>query len=280
VFNSYAANPFFIAGESYGGKYAPAFAYELMQQIDAGNSSINLKGVSIGDGAINPLVQFTDLSSLAYYFSFADIAERTVLEAYENQIRTSIGEGDYMSAFHVFDEMLNGDFFPFATYFHNITGLTDYFNMLSPVYPPNPYPDWMNHYRLLLNAGNGLTFHQYNATVEQHLVDDWMRSVAPKVEALLEKYPVLVYNGQLDVILGAPLALETLQAFHWSGESAWKAAPKKIWRLPSTREVAGYVKQAGTLTHVTVRKAGHLVPSDQPEFALDMISRWVLSRPF
>jgi hypothetical protein len=48
-----------------------------------------------------------------------------------DRITQLIGQQQWQAAFEVFDELLNGDFFPYPTYFRNITGLTDYFNELS-----------------------------------------------------------------------------------------------------------------------------------------------------
>lgn len=41
--------------------------------------------------------------------------------------------------------------------------------------------------------------------VEENLMDDVMKSVAPWLEELLEHYRVLIYNGQLDIIVAYPL---------------------------------------------------------------------------
>ena len=60
VFPRWAKNDFFITGESYAGKYVPAFAHETLRQIEAGKSTINLKG----DGA-GQLLQL-NLRVLAY----------------------------------------------------------------------------------------------------------------------------------------------------------------------------------------------------------------------
>ena len=51
----------------------------------------------------------------------------------------NIAAQNWQAAFDAFDEMLNGDFYPYPTYFYNITGYSDYFNFLQPVYPPNPF---------------------------------------------------------------------------------------------------------------------------------------------
>ena len=60
---------------SIGGKYAPAFAYELMNKISSGYSQLNLQGVMVGDGAIDPATQFTGFSDLAFYMGFANLNE-------------------------------------------------------------------------------------------------------------------------------------------------------------------------------------------------------------
>lgn len=46
------------------------------------------------------------------------------------------------------------------------------------------------------------------------------------------------------------------------------------------KELAGYVKTAGYLTEVLVRNAGHMVPADQPSWALDLISRFTRNKTF
>lgn len=50
------------------------------------------------------------------------------------------------------------------------------------------------------------------------------------------------------------------------------------WKVGN--EIAGYVRTAGNLTQIMVRNAGHDVPIDQPEWALDLITRILLNKPF
>lgn len=49
------------------------------------------------------------------------------------------------------------------------------------------------------------------STVEEQLKEDMMQSVRPWLEELLENYRVLIYNGQLDIIVAYPLTLNYLQ---------------------------------------------------------------------
>ena len=99
--------------------------------------------------------------------------------------------GDYVTAFKYFDEYLNGDFYPFPTFYKNVTGLDSYFNFLDPVYPSNPYEAYVNLESTQTSIHVRPTkYEHYNKTVESYLIDDWMRSIAHKLPTLLENYKV------------------------------------------------------------------------------------------
>jgi vitellogenic carboxypeptidase-like protein len=42
-----------------------------------------------------------------------------------------IRRGEYYEAFTVWDELINGDVYPYPNYFRNVTGLKDYDNFLN-----------------------------------------------------------------------------------------------------------------------------------------------------
>ena len=46
----YASNEFFITGESYAGIYVPTLAYAIYEATVAGTTTINLKGIAVGNG--------------------------------------------------------------------------------------------------------------------------------------------------------------------------------------------------------------------------------------
>ena len=171
----------------------------------------------------------------------------------------------------------SGDFYQGPTYYQNTTGLTDYFNINQPTYTEGPYENYLNlnSTRSTIHVGSR-PFWSYNHTVELNLIHDWFRSVASVMPTLLSSYKVLVYNGQLDVILSAPQCERFLWSLEWSGAAAWKAAEKVVWRINATdSQPAGYAKKSNKFVNVVVRGAGHLLPQDQPERALDMITRFV-----
>ena len=89
---------------------------------------------------------------------------------------------------------------------------------------------------------------------------------------------VLIYNGQLDVIIPYAQTENFLNALEWSGKYIYAMAPREIWKVQD--DVAGYVRKAKNLTQVMVRNAGHILPYDQPKWAFDMIQRFVQDKDF
>ncbi|KAJ9584274.1 hypothetical protein L9F63_021396 [Diploptera punctata] len=115
--------------------------------------------------------------------------------------------------------------------------------------------------------------------VQMMLKQDFMQSVKPWIEILLDNnYRILIYSGQLDIIVAYPLSLGYLQALEWNGANAYKTAARNQWHVDG--EIAGYSKTVGNFTELLVRDAGHMVPTDQPKWAFDMINRFTSNKPF
>jgi len=95
-------------------------------------------------------------------------------------------------------------------------------------------------------------------------------------------YSVLIYNGQLDVIIAVPLTMEWVGQLTWTGTDELRQAPRTVWKVADTDpEIAGYVKTANNNRFflATIRNAGHMVPHDQPRAALDLLERFLAAQP-
>ena len=110
-----------------------------------------------------------------------------------------------------------------------------------------------------------------------------MQSMAWKVAAIANaNYSVMIYNGQLDIIIAVPLTMEWVGQLIWSGTEELRKAPRTVWKvMDSDKEVAGYVKTANNNRFflATVRNAGHMVPYDQPRAMLDLLERFLAAQP-
>ena len=92
---------------------------------------------------------------------------------------------------------------------------------------------------------------------------------------------MLVYSGQLDIIVAAPLTESFVNTMNWKYANEYKNADRLIWKVsPEDTEVAGYVRQVHDFYQIIVRNAGHILPYDQPRVAYDMIRRFINNQGF
>ena len=105
------------------------------------------------------------------------------------------------------------------------------------------YADFVNqdHIRKALHVGD-TPFGKDAGTCEKHLLADFHVSMKPRLEVLLDskKYKVLIYSGQLDIIIGAALTERFLPTVKWFGQSDYASSERVIWKVDeSDSEVAG-----------------------------------------
>ncbi|GAA6086288.1 probable serine carboxypeptidase CPVL [Tachysurus ichikawai] len=194
-----------------------------------------------------------------------------------------IQQEKWIEAFKVFDTLLNGDLVPYPSFFQNATGCTNYFNYMQCQEPEDQ--EYFSRFvtlptvRSSIHVGN-LTFHD-GSEVEKHLLQDVMKSIKPWLGVLMDNYRVLMYSGQLDVIVAAPLTERFLPTVNWTGADEYKQAERYYWKVqPSDTEIAGYIRQVEEFYQVIVRGGGHILPYDQPARSFDMIDRFLSTKGF
>jgi len=218
---------------------------------------------------------------------FAEDGKR-IFQDLEDTARRQILGNAFEDAFHTFSTMLLATYtYPYPSLFQNMTGMQYYFNMLWDR-NPKPYGHWEKYVqRPLVRASLHVGRRPLNngSLVEYHLIRDVMQSVATRLTTLLDagRYRVLLYSGQLDIIVPYRGTMRMVRSLGWSGAEQFKNATRTIWRVHgdnATDDVAGYATTAGPLTVLLVRNAGHMVPADQPVWSLDMINRFTAGKSF
>jgi len=284
VFPSKAKVPLYLTGESYAGHYIPALGYRIHVHnglLDKSNPAyIPMEGLAIGDGWIDPINMVPAYPAMLEGMGLIDLTQQKVFESYCARITTAI-KGKYMStAFAIWDEMINGDLFPYDSLFLNVTGSYDYDNNQNTQAPASfsLYAEFLDQVdtRAALHVGTA-AFGLNSSDAEKALQSDFMRSMIPELQTLIPNYKVLIYSGNLDIIVGAPLTDAFMTKLDFNGSAAFHSAARVPYKVggKNDEEVAGYVKHVGNLTQVVVRGSGHILPHDQPERGLDMISRFV-----
>lgn len=101
-----------------------------------------------------------------------------------------------------------------------------------------------------------------------------MKPYVDRVEYLLgQNLPVLIYNGQNDIIVETPGTMRWVERINYANADEFRNTLFKTWKVDG--EVAGSIKSAGNLEFRIINNAGHLVPMDQGKNALEMVRSFV-----
>lgn len=275
----------YVTGESYGGHYVPSIAHHIhIQNQNNPAVRIPLTGIVVGDGWIDPIQQVQGYPDLMFNLGLANTQQREAIEQMCLEVVQDIENNRYQAAFDVWDKMLNGDVYPYPNLFHNMTGSNNYDNLMMTNNPEefSYYPEYLNQDVIRSAVHVGDAVFNNGSACEYHLMADVMVSFKPELQDLLNNnYKVLIYSGQLDIIIAPALTERFMNTLQWNHQADFTAASRAVWRVNSTdTEVAGFARSAYNLQHVVVRGAGHIVPSDQPERAYNMISHFIENIPF
>lgn len=219
-----------------------------------------------------------------YNVGLIDDAQLDLFTQTQNDMITAIRENRFMDALTYFDTLVNGGFVVHTSYYRNFTGLYDTYNYLLTFEPLSD--DYYGLYivspdvRKALHVGN-LTYNSGSKS-QDHLLGDICQSTKKWIETLLDNdYKVLLYNGQVDVIIPYLISLNLFNNLNWKYQSDYLSQSRIIWRVDqSDSEIAGYVKNSHNFYEALVRNAGHMVPEDQPRAAFDLINRFIFGQPF
>ncbi|XP_045683965.1 probable serine carboxypeptidase CPVL isoform X1 [Phyllostomus hastatus] len=277
LFPEFQENDFYITGQSYAGKYVPAIAYYIHTLNPTLSLPINLKGIAIGSGFCHPESVLRGYASAMYEMGLLDENQRKYVEEQSQEALEHLKKREWSQALEVFNRVLTGD----NAYMVNVTGCPDLSNIVQCV-EPEEYSYFrkflaLSEVRRAIHVGN----HTFNdgSEVKKHLEGSSMWSALPWLAELMNNYKVLLYNGQLDVLLPASLTERFLMVMNWKGSQEYRRVERKIWKiLKSDQEVAGYVRQVGNFHQLIVRGGGHNLPFDQPLRAYDMINRFIYEK--
>jgi len=271
IYHEYASSPFYVTGESYGGKYVPAIVYKIHVENPQAKLKINLKGMAIGDGLIDPYNEW-DYGSVMYQVGLIDERQLEYVNLQTQLARRAIELEQYLVAYGLFSNILD-------VFYTNATGLDDVYNYLRKQTQEafDYYVPWVtaSENRRKIHVGN-LTYNDGDA-VGTALANDVMQSIIGKFTVIANNnYKVLIYNGLLDVIIPSTLTMDWVDKFEWKYADEFRVAERKIWKVKDDdKEVAGYIKQSHSFYLAWVRNAGHMVPADQPRAAFDLIDRFI-----
>ncbi|WCJ41538.1 Serine carboxypeptidase 1 [Euphorbia peplus] len=267
-FPQYKSRDFFITGESYAGHYVPQLAYTILKNNKKTNSSIiNLKGIAIGNAWIDETT--SEKGQYDYLWTHALISDETIEaihkycsfagndteECFKYTGKARI-EKDPIDIYNIYgpvchENTLNG-----------LTGSISYFDPCSDIYVKS-----------YLNIAKVQTAFHAIPTNWSHCRrfnwTDWPDTILPIIKNLIANdIRVWIYSGDTDGRVPVTSSRYSINKLKLPVKTPWQP-----WY--TNKEVGGYVVDYEGVTFVTVRGAGHLVPSYQPERALVMISSFL-----
>lgn len=285
--------PLYIVGESYGGHYAPAIAHRVWvgnREGKDGTVGLNLKGLGVGNGLTDPEVQYAYYPDMAYNNSHN--IKTVSLETYESmkeavpscitKIRAcNKNKGTVRQLFACQVAYQYCSAYLTAPYYQ--TGLNPY-DIRLPCGNNGLCYDFTNIETFMNLQSTRDALHvtddsarwvECNNDVHVHMLNDWMQGQAHNVADLLnDGIPVLIYAGDVDFICNYMGNSAWTLALDWEGKDEFNAAGEHDWKGN------GLARSAKGLTFLQVYDAGHMVPADKPDVALDMITAFMKGESF
>ncbi|GAB0090068.1 hypothetical protein DMENIID0001_047290 [Sergentomyia squamirostris] len=276
LFPHLRTNDFFLCGESYGSHFVSSFG-RLIHEKNINSASevfINLRGMSIGNGAFD----LQTISVDTYYdIGIVDIETEMTLASEKKHVDSLAANGNYDDALLLLTNMM----FAMDSELRNATGL---FDLTNYVYQQaDIYDDVLNFLkdvdvRKAIHVGGQEFFGSVDNPAYIYLGYTSLLSISTDISYLLAHYPMMLYNGQLDLLTPWPALEDFLYGLDFKGHDEYMTAERLIWKVDD--DVAGYVKQAGFLTEVLVRNSGHSTPLQQPKWSLDLIKHLTFRKSF
>lgn len=287
------ASPFYIVGESFAGHYVPAIAsylYAANANPPPGDIVINLKGVAIGNGLVQPAIQYNYYQQYVWQYAIERWGKPVVPNTTHNEMVSATpgclalinqcnaaNNGSCASAYY---DCNLGIISPFQA-----TGLSPYDVTQECTYPPlctytGGMTRFLNTPAVQHELGVELVLWlPCNPIVSEFFMADWPHNFEQDLTPLLDGgLDVLMYYGDDDFICNWLGGNATAYNIAWSGTSQFQAAPMQTWTT-SAGTVAGQVRHYANMQFARVYNASHMVPSKQPAVALDMINTFMAGQP-
>jgi carboxypeptidase C (cathepsin A) len=313
-FPQYSELDFHIFGDSYGGHYVPVTAreiYEGNELIKNNNTegiNINLKSIMIGSGFINPVVHYESHPDLIENF---ELLEPQFIQSMRDTLPACVQLYNKCYETNSSEDCSAANAFCFLGYFGtfaNNSGLNMHdFRMpieTSTLWPPiADFSAFLNQEEVKTAIGAQKDFSYVNETVflQFGLSGDTFEggstaNTAPDIEFLLSNdIRVLLHYGDREMFINWAAGLKIADGLKWKNQQQFINSKVKLWKVKncsrskrmdfldnkrydqwSTRECeAGQVKQFNNLMFVKIFEAGHFNAFYQPEYVLDLYTKWI-----
>ncbi|XP_024963652.1 serine carboxypeptidase-like 31 [Cynara cardunculus var. scolymus] len=291
-FPSYRTRAFYIAGESYAGKYVPELAGLIYEKNNDPSLFINLKGILLGNPETSDAEDWKGLVDYAWSHAVvSDETHKTIRESCDfNSNNTWSNDNCSQAVDEVLRQYKEIDIYSLYTSVCNANSAYSenkqvVFNKSTSKMMPRiigGYDPCLDDYakgyynkpevQKALHVSNGLQLKNWSIC-NMDIFNGWSQSidsVLPIYKKLIDaKLRIWVYSGDTD---GRVPVLSTRYSLSSLGLSITRS-----WRpWYNQKQVGGWIQEYEGLTFATFRGAGHAVPIFKPSESLAFFTSFLL----
>jgi carboxypeptidase C (cathepsin A) len=269
MYPEYRPNDLYVFGESFAGRYIPMLAHAILMHNKTAQSNINLTGIGIGDGWVAPLIQEATYGDYGYAHGLMDQPQKKIVDGLYFKCKIAV-EGSGPPASAESDKICN----KIEEYIVKVSGGANVYDVRrTGEYTFTKIAEYLNRpsLRKALHVSPRVgPWTDSSDIVAKILERGEQDSCAHLFPELFENIRVLIYNGIYDMDCNFMGTDDWLASIKWPESEEFNQQPRKPWN--ENGNLLGHFRATGNLTQVLVNGAGHLVPMDQPESALKMLS--------
>ncbi|KAJ8600838.1 hypothetical protein CTAYLR_006571 [Chrysophaeum taylorii] len=273
--------PIYFSGESHAGHYVPLLVDALVEDDDG--IEWNVRGMALGNAWIDPYNQY-DASRMGFALGLISADASRTLRSQEKTCQVALDRKQYMSkaCWNLLDDVVR------TSGSKNRDHLkANMYDAREAVRSTAQFPPGHERVEAYMNTPavrealhvdpSAPKFYEcanppYNALKHQDGL-----GIMPVLRKLLDRgeIQVLFYNGQFDLICNHVGVQRSLLALDWARAENFRRAPYVPWMRRGGLRPAGHFMEVPGLALLVVADAGHMVPMNQPEVALDMITNFI-----
>lgn len=275
----YRENPFFIFGESYAGHYVPAVSHHLWKK------GVPLRGIGIGNGLTDPEIQYKWYPQMAHtggreeggslqkgvitnFIEFELMKLATI--PCTNMIHLcNTGNSSACSEAYVLCNY--GELIPYELTGYNPYDMRKKCEVRPLCYDFTSTENYLNSASVQSALGVSKKWESCSKLVNLGFNQDWMKDYQTKIPDMLAAgIEVLIYAGDVDFICNWLGNKHWTLALEWPHKEDYNKADDATYTVGG--KAAGRLRSSNGFHFMQVYEAGHMVPMDQPEVALQMLN--------
>ena len=280
--------PFYIFGESYGGKMAAEFGQRLYETIERKEIKCNFKGVALGDSWISPVDSILSWGKYLYQYSLLDTQDLRAVQSSAGQVVNYFDQGLYKKSTAYWSKtrdlvsLFTDNVNVYNVLQHNASPFRDSNDIIERLYDRHLAVYYQNNLKSFMNTvirkklgiiPDNVTWGSQATDTFNYQSEDFMKPAIKAVDYLISKgLKIIVYQGQFDMLCNTAGAEKWTNKLQWSGLQGFNYATRKpLYIDGKIGQTQAFLKSFKNFSFYFVMNAGLMVPLDNGEMALKML---------